>query len=144
MLRTGFYRCEKNIFAKNIFYVPDLPQNTPYYIVEHFWTHFALFYHHFIRFWGDLLKKLRLGATLKARLRGSERGSAGSKKTKFPRICFLRPICHRIRSNALRNSFTLISRCFIIISIVGAICLRNYAQALLQRLRTGFHRLEKK
>ena len=64
-------------------------QNVFGYTLQHFLTHFALFHHHFDPFWGDLLKKLRLDATLEARFRGSERASTGSKRIFFPKKLYL-------------------------------------------------------
>ena len=96
--------------------------------LQHFETHFALFHHRFDRFCGDLLKKLRLGATLEARFRGSERGSTGSKKYFFRRNCIWALFITKMCLATPCNIFGLISRCFVIISICfGAICLRNYA-----------------
>ena len=90
-------------------------QNVVGYTLQHFLTHFALFHYHFDPFWGDLLKKLRLDATLEARFRGSERGSTGLKKFFSEEIVFghcLLPKCDWLHLATFLDSFRAVSSSF--------------------------------
>ena len=66
-LQNGILRLKKNVFLKKSSLGIVYCQNVFGYTLQQFWAHFVLFHRHFIRFWGKLLKKLRLGATLEAR-----------------------------------------------------------------------------